>query len=175
MNEEYWKTFYLKKEAPETPSSFAEFCLPFIPNNSKIADIGCGNGRDTNYFRSMGFDCVGIDKECPLEDGFIRGDFIDYLSEKKVYYSRFFLHSISDRDIMKFIKKARGYFMAECRAEGDSPILYKNHNRNLINGDWLLANLLGNGFEILHYQKAYGLAPYNGEDPYIIRIIAKKK
>lgn len=175
MNEQYWKTFYDKKEAPQEPSSFARFCLKYIPNNYKIADMGCGNGRDTIFFKEKRFDCIGIDRECPLEDGFIRGDFLDYIGEKKVYYSRFFLHSITDRQIIKFIQGIRGYFMAECRAEGDKPLLYPGHKRNLINGDWLIGSLLGNGFEILYFNKSHGLAKYNGEDPYIIRVIAKKK
>lgn len=175
MNEKYWKTFYKKAEAPMTQSSFAEFCLPYIPNKMKILDIGCGNGRDTLFFRSMGFECIGIDREAPLDNDFIQDDFLNCIGNKAVYYSRFFLHSISNKDILKFIQGISGYFMAECRAEGDNPLLYKNHNRNLINGDWLLVNLLANRFEILFYQKAYGLAPYNGEDPYIIRVIAKKK
>lgn len=176
MNEKYWKQFYNKKVAPEEPSSFAQFCLDFIPNKYKVVDVGCGNGRDTKFFLSKGFDSIGIDREAPPEDNFYLGDFLDYIpvKEKAVYYSRFFLHSISDRDILQFIDKANGYFMAECRAEGDKPLLYPDHKRNLINSDWLLLNLLTKGFKILYFQKSFGLAPYNGEDPLIIRVIAKK-
>ena len=177
MNEGYWKKFYedCKKDKDfQINSSFAEFCLSFIPENMKIIDVGCGSGRDTYYFIKNSFNCIGIDREAPVKEFFIKDNFLNHVNDEAVYYSRFFLHSISNEEILSFLSKANGYFMAECRSIGDNPLLYRNHDRNLIDGNWLLMSLIDNGFEVIYYQKAYGLAKFNEEDPYVIRVIARK-
>ena len=35
--------------------------LKFIPKGGKILDAGCGSGRDTKYFLSLGYDVTAID------------------------------------------------------------------------------------------------------------------
>ena len=47
----YWEKYY-KKTAYEKQSNFANFVIKKLKNKKKlyIADIACGNGRDTFFF-----------------------------------------------------------------------------------------------------------------------------
>ena len=63
--------------------------------------------------------------------------------------------------------------MIEFRYTGDHPIVYKGHNRNIVDGRRIFDLFYENGFKILFYQVAYGLAKYKNEDPLICRMIAK--
>jgi len=39
---------------------YAEF-LKFLPVGSAILDLGCGSGRDTKYFASLGYNVTAVD------------------------------------------------------------------------------------------------------------------
>ena len=162
-----WKKFYEKERVPLKPSSFAKFCLPFL--KEPILDIGCGNFRDTNYFKKHFKKVRGIDKATTGEDVFS----VD-LSKYKSFYMRFFLHCLSNKEIKKLLKKIKGVVFIECRAKGDKPKIWKNHKRNYIDGNWLLKTMIKKGFEIKYFQKGRGLAKFKNEDPLVIRVIAKK-
>ena len=188
MNNKYWKQFYKKNEAPTEPSTFARFCIKYINKNDLILDLGCGNGRDTRFLGkycriAIGID-LGIENESKEKDNciFIQEDFkrsniFNKAENINIYYTRFFLHSIPDKDIKLILDrlKKNSLIMIECRAKEDNPILYNNHDRNLIDYDWLLNELILRNFKIIHKEKNIGLAKYKNEDPCIIRIIAKKK
>eukprot|EP00761_Pharyngomonas_kirbyi_P007926 gb/GECH01007937.1/.p1 GENE.gb/GECH01007937.1/~~gb/GECH01007937.1/.p1 ORF type:complete len:245 (+),score=39.56 gb/GECH01007937.1/:1-735(+) len=58
----YWDAFYNTKDAPEAPSSFARWVLPWIDRSRFLIDIGCGNGRDTMFFLSAGCPVVAMDQ-----------------------------------------------------------------------------------------------------------------
>ena len=177
----YWEEFY-KNNDKLIPSSFSKFCLKYIPSNSKIIEFGCGDGRDT-YFLSRLFNGIkGIDYACKPTDTsiakFIQSDLTTYLKNNKnifdVIYSRFFLHSITDYEINKFLNWSKGLMCLEFRAKNDIPILYPDHYRNNIDENSLLIKILLKGFDLIYYSKSYGVAKYKEEDPLIVRIIAKK-
>ena len=47
----YWDNFYTKKILTKKESPFAKFSLLKLKLfNYTIYDLGCGNGRDTNFF-----------------------------------------------------------------------------------------------------------------------------
>jgi trans-aconitate methyltransferase len=185
MNNKYWKQFYKKNEAPTEHSSFAKFCTKYIKNNNFILDLGCGNGRDTRFLAKYCGVIVGIDKATESEDGdkyfFIKKDFKEAEIIKSrnidVYYTRFFLHSISNEDILFLLDSVKNgsRLMIECRAKEDNPLIYKNHERNLIDYKWLLSELKERNFKVIFKKKSKGLAKYKEEDPCVIRIIAKKQ
>ena len=175
MENKYWKNFYKKKEITSKPSSFAKWIKKLKLDNT-IYDIGCGNGRDSKYFIKKGFNVVSIDLN---SDYGINEDVVKFVNnklEKGIFYSRFFLHSISNSSIIKFIKRVptNSYFVAEYRVEGDEPIIYKEHKRNFINQEWLLLNLIMNNYKIEYSIVSNGLAKYKKEDPLIGRVIAYK-
>lgn len=188
MNENYWPQFYKKDEAPHKPSAFALHSLRFIPLEAKIVDLGCGNGRDTYIFAQARSaknkeGVTGIDTNTKPANGhgaaFVQGSYKEVNFDNfDVIYSRFFLHTITQEEVGDLIQRCANskasYFMAEARSEGDVPKVYADHERNFINGQELLMTLHNNGYDILYYEKGYGLAPYKSEDPLIVRVIAKK-
>ena len=115
MNREYWNKYYTKKKAPTNPSLFAEYCLSeYLTERKTIVDLGCGNGRDSFYFASLGHKVFAIDQTDYVETldkeafkindyhknvTFIEDDFvtINYkaLGAISAFYSRWTLHSIS--------------------------------------------------------------------------------
>lgn len=62
---------YCEKTIDEGDRDFQEkmidTTLNYIPKNPRVLDLGCGDGRDSNYFYRKGVDVVGID----LSEGMI--------------------------------------------------------------------------------------------------------
>lgn len=182
MNDKlYWEKFYKTFKVNE-PSSFAiEINNRYAPLKS-LLELGCGNGRDSFFFAKHGTKVVGVDLSSNLKSSknftFIQSDVNDFIKNYKcdyaIVYTRFFLHSLSNTSIFKLLNWTKGLFVAEFRAEEDKPILYKKHYRNLINGEWILSQMISKGFEILSYQKSNNLAIMKNENPMIIRIIGVK-
>lgn len=182
MNKEYWKDFY-KKHTFKIPSTFVQFAIRYIPSNSTILDIGCGDGRDAYYLAENGHNVTGIDyanqpkeaknikfKKMNLDDAY--NDFKKY----DVVYSRFFVHAISEskiHDLLHFSKN--NIFISEFRVKGDKPKLYTNHKRTLVEGNNILKELIDKKHDIIYYKKGYDMARYRDENPYIVRIITNKK
>jgi len=178
MNKKYWEECYQNLE----PTSFARFCVKYIHPGSPIADLGCGNGRDSYFFSSAGYRTYGIDyayKPFGYNNaGFWKAPLEYMLSQPCMtfqVYSRFFLHSITKKEIRKLIKWSQNLFMAEFRDAEDMPKLYKDHKRTKVEGEWVKKLLIDNGFEILYYKKGRNMAKYKGEDPLCVRVIARKK
>ena len=117
----YWEAFYSTLPARQyPPSQFAAFVAGEILPGSFVVDIGCGSGRDSFFFASLGHKVLGIDgseaaisacrkvkKEVGLELDFCLArlgteDFSSIISAHSAFasctsvtlYSRFFLHTI---------------------------------------------------------------------------------
>lgn len=43
-----------------------QFFLRYVPRKAKILDLGCGSGRDSAYFASLGFNVVAVDGSAEL-------------------------------------------------------------------------------------------------------------
>ena len=47
------------------PSSFAREAAEFLPRGARVLELGCGEGRDSVFFGSLGFEVIGVDSAAP--------------------------------------------------------------------------------------------------------------
>lgn len=59
---------YFDKTAHIDPSPFLEPVLKFLPEKAIIFDIGCGSGRDMEWFRSKGHQPFGLEKSLGMAE-----------------------------------------------------------------------------------------------------------
>ena len=132
----YWNTYY-KNNKKIKESSFARFAIKKIDKNSKIIDIGCGNGRDSFFFSKNNLNVTAIDisknaiKNNSLKSNknlkFLKFDIGKNTMSKKfdVIYCRFFVHAISEKNenklitLIKKIKKKNTLAFFEFRNHND--------------------------------------------------------
>ena len=108
-------------------SSFSRFIIRWLKLKklniigSNIVDIGCGNSRDSAYFKKIGINVTGIDqsltaiklnkKKFPLIEYFVKdicSKNFNLKSKKFDYlYARFFIHAISDKQETQFLKNCK--------------------------------------------------------------------
>lgn len=193
--EKDWGKFYREGLAPKEPTDFCRFIMSLNLQADSAVDLGCGNGRDTKMLADK-YITVGIDKyfepEIGIrevkeeEDGKINKKMVSIIADDFKYflpmiqnagivYSRFFLHSITDEEIINILDNTKKYFCAEFRTTLDEPVLYKDHERNLIDWSWLISTSIIKGFEVLYFYEGRGMAKYKNEDPLVARIVLRRK
>ena len=198
MNSKYWENFY-KTFKLKKPSSFAKFVLDFLKTKdvSSIADFGCGNGRDSEFFFNNGFSVVGIDKFMPNEQrsakpvffkgkkiilSYVKEDINDchFIRDIDVAYCRFLFHAINEETEDSLLDLCSGtkvkIICAEYRNVFDhSERVFENHERRLIDDLVFQRKLIGRDYRIVYFATGKGFAKFKGEDPNVSRIIAIKK
>jgi bifunctional enzyme CysN/CysC len=111
---QYWDSYYQKRKAPISPSSFALFCSAnFLDKHCHILEFGCGNGRDSFYF-SKSNRVTAIDEskvvvdtnrsraeqEGVLNIDFLQGEFGTEIKglprEVDAVYGRFVIHAMPE-------------------------------------------------------------------------------
>lgn len=200
----YWNNFYKKKHLI-SPSNFAKHVFKIKKKEiENIYEIGCGNGRDTIFFNKNKINCIGIDnskiiikynkkKFFKLKKNFIYFDFCDFfrkkIKKKFSIYSRFTWHTIDYKQEKRLLnnlskQKNLNYLFIETRTIKDE--LYgrgkrvgkheylSTHYRRFIDPKLIKEKLLKN-FSILFFKQGRNLAKFKKENPWVLRIIAKKK
>ena len=119
---QFWRDFYAKHRLRNAPSPFAKWCLEHqLHPDSRILELGCGDGRDSFTFLHHGFPVIAVDGcEVAIEDNlahyskrqpkaagaFHALNFADLdqltqrtgemLSQVNTVYTRFVLHAIPE-------------------------------------------------------------------------------
>lgn len=143
-NVNYWNRYYQAKGAPEGASQFAKFVMDnYVQQDRRLLELGCGNGRDSLFFRENHVQVVGIDSSenviNSLRDSYPDGDILfvcdDFTRSNTLYqqqydycYSRFTLHAINlqqedyvVKNVYQALKKGNGigFFFIEVRSVND--------------------------------------------------------
>lgn len=194
-NNKYWKDFYsIKQKDLNKPSPFAEFVLTKLKKNSSLLDIACGNGRDSRFFEDNGIIVHSLDNSIiPFFQGknFIKDDALTFDFKADTFYSRFFLHTIKENQLIKFLLNVSrnmvndSLFFLETRSttgiseKEKEETFYKSgigssHYRMLYSLDYL-SSLLSKYFEVEYIEESNEFAPFLGKKPFVIRAILKKR
>jgi cyclopropane fatty-acyl-phospholipid synthase-like methyltransferase len=206
-DKEYWNNFYaqlIENNVEMGPSPFAQFLMSseFLSGNNDLMELGCGTGRDTQFFSRNGVNVIAVD-QCSNTTNILdkldnvksfSADFtkLDSLSTPvDVVYSRFTMHSINEKDEDNTLKWAfdnlndGGYFCIEARTikdpifakgadKGGNVWFYNEHHRRFIVADEFKAKLESFGFKIVLFLEENGFAIHKGEDPIVLRTIVQK-
>jgi hypothetical protein len=199
MNSEYWTEYY-KHNIPFTePSNFARFVLDYIKTNLNdykklnIQDIGCGDARDTVFFKQNNLNIEGLDRcETIIEKNRILYPDIIFNTKNDtpidIYYLRFVLHTLSIDEIHELISSLslrirKHYICIETRSTSDANFLETSfnsgigevHKRTLLSKGYLNDILEKNRYTILYSEEVSNLNKYKDDNPNVIRIIARHK
>jgi ubiquinone/menaquinone biosynthesis C-methylase UbiE len=196
----YWNKYY--KITPfDKQSNFANFVLRKLSIKKKItlADIACGNGRDTVFFHKHGLNIIGFDhSEIIIKNNikkfgnfFIKINFCKKnlkLNKKfDVFYIRFFFHAITEKMENEFLlnlkktSKKKSIFFCEFRTNKD-PLIKKGvkiskyerfttHYRRFIELNSFKKKLDHNKFKIIYEKTSNKFAIKKKEKPSICRMI----
>ena len=208
----YWNKFYtdnINNKEFMIPSQFCCLMATEIESGKSIAEFGCGNGRDSIFLARHGFNIMAMDlsddvvainndKSKDYDNiSFFCGDVSRQedvsmlLSETRLHsktkniiiYSRFFLHSLDDRqeDIFlgalsdEMIEGDIIYFEFRVNEDLATKKIYENHFRRFVNSDKLLERLISLNFDISYHTVGIGMAKYHKEDPVVARVITVKR
>ena len=167
--------------------------ISLLSKNARILDIGCGSGRDVQYFMDYGFQAVGIDasenmiseaKRRVVEGSFEVMNMQSLDFQKESFGAAWVLDAISfidKTDVQKFLssiyevlKKDGVIFISARQGVGETEIEYEKLGKSKIKIAFFyqeeLEELLSkNGFEILN------LFTQEGEEFTWINVYARKK
>lgn len=196
----YWNKYY-KKIKYDEQSSFASFVLKKLKNkkNLNLADIACGNGRDTIFFYKNNLKVIGFDQSSNVVRNNKKkfGNFFLTINFCKknlkinqkfdIFYIRFFFHAITEKMEMNFLKnlkktsKKKTIFFCEFRTDKD-PLIKKgikisgferfdSHYRRFIELKSFKKRLRYNKFKILYEKTSNKFAIKKKDKPSICRMI----
>jgi bifunctional enzyme CysN/CysC len=138
----HWDSFYRRDMPLQEPSGFARHVAQtLLAGKERILDVGCGNGRDSAYFSSLGHPVSAIDTSAAavelcrsklghLPISFHRADADAFARQHAnqafdVVYCRFALQAMTAAEEVAFIRGARellrpdGRLLIECRSIAD--------------------------------------------------------
>ena len=206
----HWNKFY-KKFNTQPESNFSRFSILWLKKNTHkiynkfLIDIGCGNSRDTKYFKNKKMIVTGLDqsntainynKKNYPEINFYKKNICEKkfnLNNKKFdyIYARFFIHAISSSEESQFlfncikISKKNSIFLFEFRTTEDQLMKkgikikgterFYGHYRRFIDVKKFIKKIEIYGFKILYISQSNKYANFKKEKPHICRIIIKKK
>ena len=207
----YWNLFYIKK-TKDKPSTFAKYIKKNFLNKKKgkLIDLGCGDGRDTFYLSHSNIKTLGIDKSQIIKKK--NNKLATTNRNKKIYfkstsvvspsmlklgkfeyvYSRFFLHTISEKsqkklfsNILTKITKKNSLCFFEFRTIKDQ--MYNlglkqskyeritDHYRRFIDvKKFVKLDYIHKNFKIIYLIERKNLSIHKKDNPVVCRIVLKK-
>lgn len=137
MDKGYWEEYYKSVGGVFMPSPFAQFVTKeYLKPEQKIAELGCGNGRDSLFFAKNGLIVHAVDQcedeiqtlKLKIQDENIEFIADDFTNLKNDYtfdavYSRFTLHSVSEEEEDRTLDwsynqlNKQGAFLIEARGQ----------------------------------------------------------
>lgn len=205
----YWDAFYRANRGSQSllhESPFAAWTAERLEEGSQVLDFGCGTGRDSMYFASLGhlvtgFDCSAEAIEIARREATTRGhpahfevlDLADLeIARTKVElsvaedvptscYARFLLHATGNvernnlLEISASVLGQGGLLFLEFRTVDDARTMHaygEEHFRNYLRPDLVREEIVEHGGKVLSCDENRGLAPFEGEDPVICRLVA---
>lgn len=203
--DKYWANFYQhnKVGVPVYPSQFAAFAINEFHQVDGVIEFGCGNGRDSHFFASNGFQLLALDeseqaiKLCRLHNQHDHAQYIAcrasaahqqvegfLLGKHRVaVYARFFLHAIEENEQHEFFSllgallPMGSFLFLEYRTIEDAhqeKIFGTGHYRRYLDHRKTLAAIEKAGFSITYEVEGRGLAKYKDEDASVGRCVAMK-
>lgn len=136
MDRKYWDEYYKTDRQDYEPSLFARFVEPELSSGCYMADLGCGNGRDSFFFAEHGHKVASVDRsgqaialierrQCKTISAFC-DNFVSFLEKYDAafdaLYSRFSIHAVKREEQEKLIGNAckslkeNGLFFIEARS-----------------------------------------------------------
>ncbi len=136
----HWNEYYGGTGLVFEPSNFAVSVSKAIAGSVNLVEVGCGNGRDSIYFATLGSDVTGLDVSSAAIDlcrathfhpkiRFLNCALPDLGSERDgsfdIVYSRFVLHAMTEKEEVDSLDAAyrllrpHGRMFIECRSIND--------------------------------------------------------
>jgi hypothetical protein len=202
----YWCAFYKANVAPSKPSSFAQYVYNTHVASElaslRIADIGCGNRRDSHLFVTHGHIVTCVDPAQPPADPTPYVRICAQSAEKAicieelgglqdVFYMRWFIHSVSHDEGTLLLQKAYGLLKPgglmciEVRSENDAELIREStsnadgshttdHKRWLWSVQRLQRCATNMGAESVSLGESHGWSKTANSDPLLIRCVLKR-
>jgi SAM-dependent methyltransferase len=182
-----------------TPSPFAEFLASSITTSGTLIDLGCGNGRDSLYLASRGFDVIGLDvsgaaitaastasEERGITCRFLCRDITRLAhvqqelvgeGEAVVYYGRFIFHSLDDYSMLMLMDQLGALIGGrdsigyfEFRTKADETLKHVYEHSRFYRGVDEYSRLATDvALKLTVLAHGTGMAPYRDEDPVVCR------
>ncbi len=137
-----------------------------------------------NTNNNIYFSCVDLSNVNEVQKLMAEFNKISKSQEKRIlFYTRFFLHAITEEtenlildSILENIQ-IPCEIVAEFRTKEDEELdkVFDDHYRRYIDTDLLITKLIKLGFSIEEFSKGRGFSIYKNENPFLARIILKKK
>ena len=202
MKNNHWDRYYDVHYKPFEKSDFAVFSLPYLEKGQRLIDIGCGNGRDSIFFKENGLNKMGIDYSSVAiqnlsnyESQNLKFKQLDVSKIKKILkneyfdvcYCRFFIHSINEKNeeiLFKWIKSnVKKLLLIETRiVDKNYESSNQDHYRRPSNPTVLINKIKSIGFKLeiqkvsdnfSIYKDSYGNLDIKNS-PKLLRIVARK-
>lgn len=206
--EGHWDDFYrqVPGSTPQSmpPSQFAAFCCVELRHEkvSHIVEMASGDGRDTLFFANQGFQVSASEKSAEAVNLLktacknIPGVSVMKLDavnepiklaaegvEKRAFYARFFLHTLSKDDIERFFANLDSAmrpgecFFTEYRNEKEACLekVTPQHFREFHESKLVSQICYENNLDCIYGVEGVGFAKWKADDAHVTRQIFKKR